>query len=59
MNTKTQTKRNHIIDLLKVIGIIAIITAHTNAPFTIQELRCFDVTIMLIISITLYIIHNT
>ena len=48
------TKRLLNIDILKFIGIICIIIAHTNPPKIIFQIRNFDVILMCIISIFLF-----
>ncbi len=42
-------------DVLKVIGLVCIVLAHTNAPDSIMFLRSFDVPIMVIISGSLFV----
>lgn len=43
-------KRDLSIDYLRFIGLSLIILAHATAPFTITQLRCFDVPLMIFIS---------
>ena len=52
------TKRLLNIDILKFIGIICIIIAHTNPPKIIFQIRNFDVILMCIISILLFFNSN-
>lgn len=43
-------KRDISIDLLRFVGLSCIIFAHINAPFVLNQLRCFDVPLMLFVS---------
>lgn len=43
-------KREFGIDVLRTIGILFIFLAHVNSPFFIQQMRIFDVILMVIIS---------
>lgn len=43
-------KRNSSIDILRTIGILLILLAHTNCPFVIRQLRIFDVVLLVIVS---------
>ena len=43
-------KRDSYIDLLRVIGLTFIILAHVNAPKIINDIRCFDVPLMVFVS---------
>lgn len=52
------TKRLLNIDILKFIGIICIIIAHTNPPKILFQIRNFDVILMCIISIFLFFNSN-
>ncbi len=42
--------RNKDIDILRFIGLSLIILAHVHAPYTIMQIRCFDVPLMLFVS---------
>lgn len=42
--------RDISIDLLRFVGLSCIIFAHINAPFVLNQLRCFDVPLMLFVS---------
>ena len=42
--------RHKYIDFLRFVGLAMIVLAHVNAPFTIHQLRCFDVPLMLFVS---------
>ena len=42
--------RNITIDILKTLGIILVILAHTNPPTFIFQLRNFDVVLLVILS---------
>lgn len=43
-------KRNNYIDFLRFLGITFIVVAHVYAPFTITQIRCFDVPLMVFVS---------
>ena len=45
-----ENKRDITIDILKTIGILMIILAHTNPPDIIVQFRSFDVPLLIIIS---------
>lgn len=42
--------RDMSIDILRFIGLSLIILAHADPPFTLAQLRCFDVPLMIFIS---------
>ena len=42
--------RDISIDLLRFVGLSCIIFAHIDAPFVLNQLRCFDVPLMLFVS---------
>ena len=42
--------RNKYIDFLRFVGLAMIVLAHVKAPFTIHQIRCFDVPLMLFVS---------
>ena len=42
--------RDKYIDFLRFVGLAMIVLAHVNAPFSIHQIRCFDVPLMLFIS---------
>ncbi len=44
------TKRDSRIDFLRVLGTILVIMAHTGAPTLIQNIRTFDVSMLVFIS---------
>jgi len=46
--------RDNSIDILRFIGLSAIVLAHVKAPNTITQIRCFDVPLMLFISGLVY-----
>jgi peptidoglycan/LPS O-acetylase OafA/YrhL len=52
-NLRTPT-RDIRFDILKVIGLLCIILAHSDPPVAIDQLRNFDVPLMVIISGTLF-----
>lgn len=43
-------QRNFNIDFLRWFGLTLIVLAHVNAPFTVTQLRCFDVPLMVFVS---------
>lgn len=43
-------KRNPTIDILRFIGLSLLILAHVGSPFTIHQIRTFDVPLMVFIS---------
>ena len=46
-----ETKKRDIkFDLMRIIGLAAIILAHTSPPWPISQLRNFDVPLMVIVS---------
>ena len=45
-----KTKREVSIDILKCIGLLLIILAHCSAPTFIDEIRNFDVVLLVILS---------
>ncbi|MDY7013155.1 MAG: hypothetical protein SVX43_06045 [Cyanobacteriota bacterium] len=49
-----KAKRDIRLDVLKTIGIILIILAHTNPPIWIHQIRNFDVPLMVLLSGTLF-----
>ena len=58
---ETQTKNRDVrFDLLKTLGLLCIILAHSSPPHIISQLRNFDVPLMVIVSGTLfsYSFHN-
>lgn len=44
------TKRENYIDALRALGLILLMLAHVHPHIIIQQLRCFDVPLMLLIS---------
>ena len=42
--------RDKYIDFLRFVGLAMIVLAHVKAPFTIHQIRCFDVPLMLFVS---------
>ena len=44
------TERDSYIDFLRFVGITLIVIAHVNAPFTITQIRSFDVPLMVFVS---------
>ena len=44
------SKRDYLIDWLKAIGTLCLFLAHVNAPFWINEIRGFDVPLMVFLS---------
>lgn len=48
--TRISSKRDIRLDLLKVLGLLCIILAHTEPPFFLDQVRMFDVPIMVIAS---------
>lgn len=44
------TKRENYIDTLRALGLILLMLAHVHPNIIIQQLRCFDVPLMLLIS---------
>lgn len=45
-----ESKRNTYLDFLRFIGLTAIVIAHINGPDLLQQIRCFDVPLMLFVS---------
>ena len=43
-------KRNFKIDLLRFIGLFLIVLAHVDAPWVVNQFRCFDVPLMVFVS---------
>ncbi len=39
-------ERDHSVDILRIIGLFAVILAHVSAPNIINNIRCFDVILM-------------
>ena len=44
------SERKKYIDILKVIGLLCIILAHVNPPDTVNQIRTFDVVLMILVS---------
>ena len=44
------SKRLFYIDLLKTIGLLAVILAHVNPPIWLKQMRSFDVSLLVIVS---------
>lgn len=44
------TERDNSIDILRAVCMILIILAHVNAPYTLSQLRSFDVPLIVLIS---------
>ena len=42
--------RDKYIDFLRFVGLAMIVLAHVKAPFSIHQIRCFDVPLMLFVS---------
>lgn len=42
--------RDKYIDFLRFVGLAMIVLAHVKTPFTIHQIRCFDVPLMLFVS---------
>lgn len=55
-------KRDCEVDFLRFLGLILVILAHVEAPFTIRQIRMFDVSLMVFVSGMVYsgkrIIHS-
>ncbi len=49
-----QAERNIHLDILKVVGLLCVILAHTNAPTSVINARSFDVPLLVVISGVLF-----
>ena len=58
MVNKDNSKRNVSIDYLKTLGLLLVILAHVDAPPLLQQLRSFDVSLMVFVSTFLFIENN-
>ena len=48
--TITTKKRRTDVDIIKVVGLLCIILAHTNPPSVLFQFRNFDVVLMIMVS---------
>lgn len=55
----TKIIRNNYIDILRALGLLLLIIAHTNPPLWLKELRTFDVPLMVFISAICYKTTNS